>query len=569
MTNNRFIDNLNSDTNPRAEAHPAMATDTDAGAARAGHGFSTQQVAVAESQVVQTGVLNKLTEWRFDDRGDTGTRARPAFVSDRAILVGFLLLASEHRPLWISSLAELFQNDLTAESRTLLDLPALVVDDAHANKRWYTGTYRAVHRMLASMDPFPQNHRRASTHTEVQAVLDAHDTDREKKMKARLDEFTEGFLHMTFLQQAPHLQHATRHIDLAIEQAFVASPTRRGFAKTNLAQKIAAEHTAGLQTLRPGPVDVFAGWWVDRKDNDRHDFGWGWAANIAVRVDSERPGESRFPKLAISATLSMPNVGVAEEAISLMRSARGTGLAPGVVDADLQYWANSRRERLYEPATELGFTPSTDYRPEQLGLRGGRAGADFIEGKAYCPSMPAPLQNASKDRRGDVIDELSYQNRLRARVYFELRPKGKPDSKGRVRVLCPAAGNSPTVTCSLRKTTDAGRGKPRPHIAEEDHPDYLDKICSQQSVTLDSRDGLQRQAFTFGSQTWHDFHAHARKAAEDLTANIHNHYRENLGKSSRRSVRGFAAAQVFVTVLLTNYNLRELAAFMDDEDRER
>ncbi|MBG6213877.1 hypothetical protein RCH23_001671 [Cryobacterium sp. CAN_C3] len=43
------------------------------------------------------------------------------------------------------------------------------------------------------------------------------------------------------------------------------------------------------------------------------------------------------------------------------------GLEAGVGDADKQYWANSLAERLHEPAFNLGFTPSTDYRTDRLG----------------------------------------------------------------------------------------------------------------------------------------------------------------------------------------------------------
>ena len=79
-------------------------------------------------------------------------------------------------------------------------------------------------------------------------------------------------------------------------------------------------------------------------------YRWGWEINIAVRVDSEAPGQRRFPGLAVAATMSLPNVRVAEEAVSLMRAAKSLGLEPGVGDADKQYWANSLTERLHDPA---------------------------------------------------------------------------------------------------------------------------------------------------------------------------------------------------------------------------
>jgi hypothetical protein len=570
MTNNRFNDNLNFDSAAGSSHCAPMATDKTGAAgngldddrvfpvrlnARLHYRLDTEQVVLAESLIVQTGILDKLAEWQRIDQRTVASRTSSALVSDRAVLVGLLLLAGEHRALQIGSLAELFQFRLAPESRTLLQLsePANLVGRPQLErKRWYIGTCRAVHRLLTLMDPFPQDCKAAATYIAVQAALDAHDSDREKRMKARLDEFTKAFLHMTFMQQSPTLQNTTSRIDLAIGQTFVASPTRSGFSKRTLEQHVAAEASLDPRSLQPGPIDVFAGWWKHETHDSRGKFEWGWAANIAVRVDSEHPQQARFPKLAISATLSMPYVGVAEEAVSLMKAATETGLEPGIVDADMPYWANTRVERLHKPALDLGFTPSTDYRRDQLGVRGTKNGALFIEGKLYCPGMPVSLQNASTDLFDGAIDDETYQDRLQMRTQFELRPKGKPDSKGRFRMMRPA----------LAATHSAGPCCPG--ITEDDHPDFRDKICTQQSVTFSSEDGLrQRQAFTYGSKQWKEFRDHARDTAATLTSGIKSGSHEDLGNPSRRDVRGFAAAQVFVTILLTNYNLRTIATFMD------
>jgi hypothetical protein len=395
-------------------------------------------------------------------------------------------------------------------------------------------------------------------------------------MKARLDEFTNGFLQMTFKLQPQDLRAATSRIDLSLDQLFIASPSPKGFSRKTLAQKIAAEIDFDPRTVPSGPVDVFAGWYMRRGNDDRANFSWGWAANIAVRVDSERAIESRFPALVVSATLSLPNVGVANEAVSLMSKAlNSTGLSAGVADADCQYFANMPIERLHSPIFALGFTPSTDYRDDRLGVQGGKAGAEFIEGKAYCPSMPRSLTDASKERRNGTIDEKTYQSRLQARRAFALRPKGKPDSHGRVRMMCPAAGTGPTVTCPLRVMPAGVADKSRPHVAQADLIDFADKVCTQHSVTFEKEDGMRmRQAFDYGTPEWDEFRRHARHSIEALNTRLKDPSRENIGDASRRNVRGFAAAQVFVTILLTNYNLRTIAAFLakrihEDDGRER
>lgn len=533
---------------------------------RAQHVFTPQLVANAEARVAKSGVLDMFTVWRDDDHQTTGLTESPAIVSDRAILVGLLLLASEHSPLGISCLAEVFQYRLTSDSRALLGLPGAageVEDHARGQKRWYSNTRTAFNRIIALMDPYPQDRSRALTYTEVQAVLDAHDPERSKLMKARLDEFTNGFLQMTFNHQPQHLRAASSRIDVSFDQLFIASPNSKGYSRKTLAKKVAAEVGAGPGALQAGPVDAFAGWYVLGGNDDRANFSWGWAANVAVRVDSERGDGSRFPALVASAALSLPNVGVADEAVSLLSTAlNNTGLSAGVADADYQYFANTPIERLHGPIFALGFTPSTDYRVDRLGAQEGKAGAEFIEGKAYCPSTPQHLKDASKERRNGTINKDTYQFRLQWRRAFELRPKGHPDSHGRVRMMCPAAGTSPTVTCPLRVMPSGVADKPRPHVAQQDLPDFADKICHQQSVTFEKEDGMRmRQAFDYGTPEWHEFRRHARHSIEALNARLKDPWRENLGDTSRRNVRGFAAAQVFVTILLTNYNLRTIAAF--------
>lgn len=168
MRNYRFNDNLQFDqprtTNP-------------------GKSFTSQHVSETDARVAATGILEKMTAWRREDNpAHRGNNPR-ALVTDRAILVGLLLLASEHSPLSMTALADLFRLGLTPESRALLGLASVAdVPDGRTRdeKRWYGGTVAAYHRMLAVMDPFPQMPNRTCTATEIIASLAAHDVDREE-----------------------------------------------------------------------------------------------------------------------------------------------------------------------------------------------------------------------------------------------------------------------------------------------------------------------------------------------------------------------------------------------------
>jgi hypothetical protein len=545
-------------------------------------------VATMAERVNNTGALVKIAEWRRADAPPFSIGGRPALISDRAVLTGLLLLAKEGSAMFLTLLAELFQSRLSDESRELLGVePAMTSFIGHTSqqKRWYDNTARAFHRISDLMDPYPQERRRAKTLTEIQEILNNHDTELAEKRKARLDEFTRLFVVMTFNVQPRDVRRASKKMDLSFDQTFVRPATTKGYARKHLPSKVAEEarlKEKGL--LKPGPVEAFGGWHVrtgERKDAAKGEvdltapdakkaslnYVWALEANFAVRVDAEAPGRHRFPSLIVGATISLPNIRVAEEAVSLMRSANSIGLEPGVSDADKQYWANSTTDRLHDPAIAAGFTPSTDYRVDRLGVQGGANGALFIEGGVYCPGTPKALQNATKDfMSSGKSDPDTYHARIGTRKAFQLHQKEKPDAKGRVPLTCPAIGPSPTVTCPLRELLKTATPRERPAVHGADVPDFVDKICKQHSASFKTADmQRQAQAFEYGSKEWAEFHRHARNSIESLNAQVKAGGTEDIESAGRRRVRGLAAAQVIITMLVTNFNIRKIAAFISDK----
>ena len=74
-----------------------------------------------------------------------------------------------------------------------------------------------------------------------------------------------------------------------------------------------------------------------------------------------------------------------------------------------------------------------------------------------------------------------------------------------------------------------------------------------------------KQAFTFMSPEWDEFHEHARQSIESLHGGFKDDGKEVVASSGRRRVRGFAAGQILVTIMLINFNLRTIAKFLRDE----
>lgn len=168
------------------------------------------------------------------------------------------------------------------------------------------------------------------------------------------------------------------------------------------------------------------------------------------------------------------------------------------------------------------------------------------------------------------IDKETYWARIKDRKAFQLHQKEKVDARGRTVLRCPALGPSPTVPCPLRellKTKVVDRE--RPAVDAENVPDFPDKICQQHSVSFEAaKMRRQAQAFGYGSREWEEFHTHARNSIESLNNQAKAGGTERIDDASRRQVRGFGAAQIIITLLITNYNLRKIAAFMSDRIRE-
>ncbi|MBC7594334.1 MAG: hypothetical protein H7288_10395 [Kineosporiaceae bacterium] len=86
-------------------------------------------------------------------------------------------------------------------------------------------------------------------------------------------------------------------------------------------------------------------------------------------------------------------------------------------------------------------------------------------------------------------------------------------------------------------------------------------------MTFTADDNLrQTQAFTYQSKEWEAFHTHARQSIESLHEGFKDPGTEQMELSGRRRVLGFAAAQLFITILLVNYNLRKTASFLWEEE---
>lgn len=112
--------------------------------------------------------------------------------------------------------------------------------------------------------------------------------------------------------------------------------------------------------------------------------------------------------------------------------------------------------------------------------------------------------------------------------------------------------------------------KARPEVEPETlEEEFLEKICTQHSVAVDlTEKNAPQQAFDYGTEEWDEFHGHARNTIESRNQQLKASGDEDIETGGRRRVRGLAAAQMIVTILLVNFNLRKIAAFLNDQARD-
>lgn len=94
-------------------------------------------------------------------------------------------------------------------------------------------------------------------------------------------------------------------------------------------------------------------------------------------------------------------------------------------------------------------------------------------------------------------------------------------------------------------------------------------ICKKHSASFDlSKMRAPQQAFEFGSDEWNEFHDHAYNGVESENSQLKASGDEDIETAGRRRVRGVSAAQIMVTLLLVNHDIRKIAAFLSDKMKE-
>jgi hypothetical protein len=508
---------------------------------------------------------------------DTGRRR---LLTVEGLLTGMQLCADRYEgAVLLDRTTDLLQYRVSPGIRQRFAIP-----ERPENDRGFEASYACVrrlfHALLTTMDPSALPKNRHLDRDEAARLVDSADPRRLAVQAARLRQAV-GMLVESSLVPARELLQERWDGSIAVD----ATPVRT--------------FSRGARTT--GPVtatDPDAGWYVrggDHRDPDdtptapagapkkparskrprnnkanrptKHLFGYD--ATLAIARDPSRngapsahgrPEPGQLPALVMGFTLDKPGHRPGPNAIDVLTDVRARGHQPGYLAGDRAY-NNAAPDTFQLPARALGYRPVFDYRIDQLGIQAGRSGALLVEGTWYCPALPAPLIDATRDLHAERLDQASWTHRIDARRPYRLMPKARPDAEGHQRMMCPASAGK--LQCPLKKHS-LGTDPRLPLADPEPTPAGPLTVCRQHSITIEPEAGAQHhQALDYGSTDWQRVYFRLRNSVEHFNAYAKDPAREAIEQAGRRRVRGIAAQTLLLAFQLAHANQRKLARWLD------
>ncbi|NRQ38874.1 hypothetical protein HII36_44695 [Nonomuraea sp. NN258] len=191
-------------------------------------------------------------------------------------------------------------------------------------------------------------------------------------------------------------------------------------------------------------TEITAGWHYSGGDGPPT-FGYSATLATAARTRTTR---GHFPQLALGLVIDTPHKRIGVNAIATLQGFLPLGLPTGILSVDRAY-TDQAADHFARPARALGYQLVLDYKQDQRGVQGSVHGALLIDGNLACSLMPERLAQATTDLDDQTIRTPPEQltQLIAAREPYWLKLKQGADAHGRIRLQCPAAGTSPSVTC--------------------------------------------------------------------------------------------------------------------------
>jgi len=559
--------------------------------------------------VDNAGVVDMLEEWRREDGYDPKKGGRPSEVTDRQALILLAILSIENQPLRIDLVRDLVEHRLSKKARAYLGVDLRdhrwKADSRSRYHRWWRGT----RRVLAIIDPHPdEQRRRRYTKVEWAQVLENRDRDVEARNRDRLDRLTNAYIWQT-VEATPR-----EYLD-GWDGTVVVDGTHVPMIKTGTtkrSKRVSSEPNAGWYVRNHAVVDDPAGHGKAK---------WAYDASVAMMANPGPGGD--FPRLVLGISVDVPGVAPIRNANIALRNVLEHDMPRGYLVGDRAYYPAAVPEEWQIPRRLDGYRIVGDLRITDGGVKGWFGGADLVDGTWSCPGMPKGLREATSDYhaalknvthakvdRRNALKELDALNRethsasdqqeiedLQARVAdaearriaaeaalelprarwrkavqrrerYHLREREAPRSNGSQAFKCPALNPGATVRCPLRKDQSSWADQGLTAIKEQDLPAEPGPVCTNKaSVTIPVEAGAKyAQAVPFQSARWQDVYHTPRNTIEGRNKWLKKSDAGAIAAPERRQMRGMAAQTLFIAMMVAADNLRVVERYRRKRD---
>jgi hypothetical protein len=504
-------------------------------------------------------------------------RPGPAGLPVRTVLVGLLLSLHYHHSAGLAEAFRVLADELRPPARVWLDVPDLTDGDPHTRIAFSRRLYRAFDRLTTALDPHRCDRRRRLPAEQATAVRASwEDTDPEHaRRRALLQEISDLLVLVTV--QLAHRRGLFKGWPGDIGADTIPIP---------------AWHHPPSERRNLASVEITAGW---HYCGGAEEGIFGHSATLLVAASHRHPAGhphagqriSRHPQLALGLVLDAPGKRTGPNAVHSLTRLVPLGLPAGLLISDRAY-TDQLSPHFSTPARRLGYQIVLDYKQEHRGLQGSTpSGALLVDGSLACPAMPtAPIQaTTGLDDKAvrELDDDQPLTTLITARQPFFLRLKQAPDTRGAIRLQCPAAGPSPTVSCArynqvhripasrpvpvdltnTRATAAHTAAKPPVPIPQTERlrpppADQLPKICQKPTITVRPDDlgkiDKYRQDRHYLHPTWQDAYRPGRANIEGLNGRAKSHGID-IADPRQRLAHGRVAQTILLALMILTINL--------------
>lgn len=504
------------------------------------------------------GIAAQIDEWYWEDNPQQYRGGRPRAVTTVALLTLWMLLATNDNALLMTEMAHVVAHRLSNMSLRLLGL----YGQTRTRERWEHVLRHAKDRAFDTVDSLPGNRWKFLTVAQIKALKEQNDAAMPSEKRRRTEWVANQLLEATVRQMGPTAL-SEWHGDITVDATPVVTYGKKGAPYSSKAwddesRRGASDWSAAFY-MRSSKHETLSEKEASRANPAKTKFGY--ESTLVVMSPDDHDGLAPHPLLAIA--MGFDPAGNADSrlihsAFRAVNSIPERGHPVGMFSGDRGYQAGSNEKLLTIPLRRAGYELITDYRDDQLGEKGGYAGAIQVEGAFYCPAMPKELINATRDVRAKGITNGLYDKRIKEREQYAFREKQAVGGNGSHVMMCPARGPGATAACPLVPESMASTDDTRTLIEHPPVPDETTKCCTNKhSVSFPEKAGAKYlQTLPFGSPSWKAKYSHTRSTIEGRNGYLKNVAHPAIENSGWRRLRGYTAQYLIHAFLVAASNLK-------------